>query len=177
MYGTCTHLYNREDPLIFLEMAQVAVKEPLQSRNSGITDVILPIPQSNGTSHRNHHSHNKRHSHKSPPLASTHKQNGQQRFSITTIPMLFGEKYTPETRGKLQDYYKIKEKIGTGNYSIVRRAINRKTKVQVAVKIIKKSDLSSKELKIVSTPSFGFPPSFCVPSTNLCFVVWTVQNL
>jgi serine/threonine protein kinase len=43
---------------------------------------------------------------------------------------------------KVTDVYKLEEDIGHGSFAIVKRASNRQTGQKVAIKIIKKYDLS-----------------------------------
>jgi len=55
---------------------------------------------------------------------------------------------TPGTKGKrFHDVWDVKEKLGSGSFGVVRRCIRKKDKKIGAVKIIKKSGLSEKELK------------------------------
>lgn len=45
----------------------------------------------------------------------------------------------------LYDYYDIKENLGQGKYGVVKRAIHKKSQKEVAVKIVKKKELSVKD--------------------------------
>ena len=45
----------------------------------------------------------------------------------------------------LYDYYDVKENLGQGKYGIVKRGIHKKTQKEVAVKIVKKKELSLKD--------------------------------
>jgi len=60
-----------------------------------------------------------------------------------------GQKYATERHGVITDYYTIKEKLGSGSFATVKRAINKETGEVVAVKIIKKKRLTTKELKSI----------------------------
>jgi len=60
-----------------------------------------------------------------------------------------GQKYATDRHGVITDYYEIKEKLGSGSFATVRKAISKETKEVVAVKIIKKKRLSTKELKSI----------------------------
>lgn len=60
-----------------------------------------------------------------------------------------GQKYATDRHGVITDYYVIKEKLGSGSFATVKRAISKETNQEVAVKIIKKKKLSTKELKSI----------------------------
>jgi serine/threonine protein kinase len=45
----------------------------------------------------------------------------------------------------LYDFYDIKENLGQGKYGIVKKAIHKKTGKEVAVKVVKKKELSLKD--------------------------------
>ena len=45
----------------------------------------------------------------------------------------------------LYDFYDVKESLGQGKYGVVKRGIHKKTLKEVAVKIVKKKDLSLKD--------------------------------
>lgn len=45
----------------------------------------------------------------------------------------------------LADFYELKETIGKGKYGIVKRGIHKKTQNEVAIKLIKKKELSVKD--------------------------------
>lgn len=45
----------------------------------------------------------------------------------------------------LYDFYDIKENLGSGKYGIVKKAIHKKTGKEVAVKVVKKKELSIKD--------------------------------
>jgi len=59
-----------------------------------------------------------------------------------------GAKYGKVKKGRIEEFWEIKEKLGQGSFGIVRRCIRRKDKKkEAAVKIIRKRDLNKKELK------------------------------
>ena len=45
----------------------------------------------------------------------------------------------------LYDFYDVKESLGQGKYGVVKRGIHKKTSKEVAIKIVKKKDLSLKD--------------------------------
>ena len=49
----------------------------------------------------------------------------------------------------LYDYYDVKENLGQGKYGIVKRGIHKKTQKEVAVKIVKKKELSIKDQELL----------------------------
>jgi serine/threonine protein kinase len=49
----------------------------------------------------------------------------------------------------ITDYYEFKENLGKGQFGHVKRAVNLKTKMEVAVKQIKKKKISSEELEML----------------------------
>lgn len=49
----------------------------------------------------------------------------------------------------INDYYEIKEKLGTGSFAVVKRCIRKSDGKQFAAKIIKKSKLNAEELAVV----------------------------
>jgi serine/threonine protein kinase len=49
----------------------------------------------------------------------------------------------------VNDYYDMKENLGQGKYGIVKRGIHKKTLKEVAVKIVKKKDLSVKDQELL----------------------------
>jgi len=63
--------------------------------------------------------------------------------------MLFGSKYAPEIKGKLQYHYKIKSKLGRGTYSIVRYAIKKSNQLPVAIKIMDKHKLNEQQIHLI----------------------------
>jgi calcium/calmodulin-dependent protein kinase I len=50
---------------------------------------------------------------------------------------------------EIQKYYDIKEKLGTGSFAVVKRAVRKSDGQQFAIKIIKKSKLNADELAVV----------------------------
>ena len=52
---------------------------------------------------------------------------------------------TPESGATLNEMYEFKEELGSGNYSIVKRAVNRTSADQVAIKCIEKKKLSAED--------------------------------
>lgn len=49
----------------------------------------------------------------------------------------------------LYDFYDVKENLGQGKYGIVKRGIHKKTQKEVAVKIVKKKELSLKDQELL----------------------------
>ena len=49
----------------------------------------------------------------------------------------------------LQDFYDLKENLGQGKYGLVRRGIHKKSQKEVAIKIVKKKELSLKDLELL----------------------------
>jgi calcium-dependent protein kinase len=49
----------------------------------------------------------------------------------------------------LYDFYELKESLGQGKYGIVKKGIHKKTQKEVAVKIVKKKDLSIKDQELL----------------------------
>jgi serine/threonine protein kinase len=49
----------------------------------------------------------------------------------------------------LYDFYDLGENLGKGKYGVVKQAIHKRTKQEVAVKIVKKRDLSLKDLELL----------------------------
>ena len=49
----------------------------------------------------------------------------------------------------LNDFYDLKENLGQGKYGVVKRGIHKKTQKEVAVKIVKKKDLSLKDQELL----------------------------
>jgi calcium/calmodulin-dependent protein kinase I len=49
----------------------------------------------------------------------------------------------------INKYYDIKDKLGTGSFAVVKRAIRKQDGAQFAIKIIKKSKLNAEELAVV----------------------------
>lgn len=49
----------------------------------------------------------------------------------------------------LYDFYDVKENLGQGKYGIVKRGIHKKTGKEVAVKIVKKKELSLKDQELL----------------------------
>jgi len=58
-----------------------------------------------------------------------------------------GAKYSKIKKGRIEEYWEIKEKLGQGSFGTVRRCIRKTDKKEAAVKIIRKRDLNKKELK------------------------------
>lgn len=50
---------------------------------------------------------------------------------------------------EIQKYYDIKEKLGTGSFAVVKRAVRKSDGHQFAIKVIKKSKLNAEELAVV----------------------------
>ncbi len=61
----------------------------------------------------------------------------------------YGDAYATKQKGKLQKLYKVKEKIGSGTFSTVRRGIRRGDKQEIAIKIITKTDLNDTEARLI----------------------------
>ena len=51
----------------------------------------------------------------------------------------------------LTDIYEIKEQIGNGKFGLIKLGINKKTKKQVAIKIMSKKDMTNQDLELVRT--------------------------
>lgn len=49
----------------------------------------------------------------------------------------------------MYDYYDVGDNLGKGKYGVVKFAIHKRTKQEVAVKIVKKKDLSLKDLELL----------------------------
>ena len=49
----------------------------------------------------------------------------------------------------LHDFYELKESLGKGKYGLVKRAEHKKSSKEVAVKIVKKKDLSLKDIELL----------------------------
>jgi serine/threonine protein kinase len=49
----------------------------------------------------------------------------------------------------LYDFYDLKENLGQGKYGLVKRGIHKKTSKEVAVKIVKKKELSVKDQELL----------------------------
>lgn len=49
----------------------------------------------------------------------------------------------------LHDFYDLKESLGKGKYGLVKRATHKKSGKDVAVKIVKKKDLSLKDMELL----------------------------
>ncbi len=49
----------------------------------------------------------------------------------------------------LFDYYDVKENLGQGKYGVVKRGIHKKSGKEVAVKIVKRKDLSIKDQELL----------------------------
>ena len=49
----------------------------------------------------------------------------------------------------LYDFYDLGENLGKGKYGVVKHAVHKRTKLEVAVKIVKKRDLSLKDLELL----------------------------
>jgi serine/threonine protein kinase len=49
----------------------------------------------------------------------------------------------------LHDFYELKESLGKGKYGLVKRAEHKKSGKEVAVKIVKKKELSLKDLELL----------------------------
>jgi len=58
-----------------------------------------------------------------------------------------GAKYGKSSKGRIEEYWDIKEKLGQGSFGTVRKCIRKKDGLVAAVKIIRKRDLNKKELK------------------------------
>ena len=50
----------------------------------------------------------------------------------------------------VNDYYELKETLGQGKYGIVKRGIHKKTEKDMAIKIVKKKELSVKDLEMLN---------------------------
>jgi len=49
----------------------------------------------------------------------------------------------------LYDFYELKENLGQGKYGLVKRGIHKKSQKEVAVKIVKRKELSVKDLELL----------------------------
>ena len=49
----------------------------------------------------------------------------------------------------LHDYYDLKESLGKGKYGLVKRGVHKKSGKEVAVKIVKKKELSLKDIELL----------------------------
>jgi len=49
----------------------------------------------------------------------------------------------------LYDFYDVSDNLGKGKYGVVKFAVHKRTKQEVAVKIVKKKDLSLKDLELL----------------------------
>lgn len=49
----------------------------------------------------------------------------------------------------MYDYYQLHEILGKGKFGVVKRAVHKRTKLNVAVKIVKKKELSLKDLELL----------------------------
>jgi serine/threonine protein kinase len=49
----------------------------------------------------------------------------------------------------LNDFYDLKQNLGQGKYGIVKMGVHKKTQKEVAVKIVKKKDLSVKDQELL----------------------------
>lgn len=63
--------------------------------------------------------------------------------------MFYGDRYSVATKGKLQRIYKVREKIGSGTFSTVRRGVRRSDGEQIAIKMIRKTELNSLERRVI----------------------------
>jgi len=61
----------------------------------------------------------------------------------------YGDLYSVRSKGKLQSKYKVKEKIGAGTFSTVRRGIRRSDKKEIAIKVISKTELNATEARLI----------------------------
>lgn len=50
----------------------------------------------------------------------------------------------------VNDFYELKETLGQGKYGIVKRGIHKKSEKEMAVKIVKKKELSVKDLEMLN---------------------------
>jgi len=57
-----------------------------------------------------------------------------------------GNTFTKLKKNNIESAYKFEEKLGTGSFAVVKRAINKNTGDVVAIKIIEKKNLSAQEL-------------------------------
>ena len=75
---------------------------------------------------------------------------GKKRISSKSKKRTFyGDLYSTKSKGKLQTLYKVKEKIGSGTFSTVRRGIRRSDKKEIAIKIITKTELNDTEARLI----------------------------
>ena len=51
----------------------------------------------------------------------------------------------------LTDIYEIEEKIGNGKFGLIKKGINKKTRKEVAIKIMSKKDMTTQDLELVRT--------------------------
>jgi len=49
----------------------------------------------------------------------------------------------------LYDFYEVHESLGQGKYGVVKRGIHKKSQKEVAIKIVKKKELSLKDLELL----------------------------
>jgi len=58
-----------------------------------------------------------------------------------------GARYSKKNKGRLEEFWDIKQKLGQGSFGTVRKCIRKTDGLEAAVKIIRKRDLNKKELK------------------------------
>eukprot|EP01083_Nonionella_stella_P269426 911572_1 len=80
---------------------------------------------------------------------SPNKKKGKNKKINAKKRSFYGDSYSTKNKGKLQERYKIKEKIGSGTFSTVRRGIRRSDKQEIAIKIITKTDLNDTEARLI----------------------------
>lgn len=57
-----------------------------------------------------------------------------------------GSKFSAKKKGRIEEFWDIKEKLGQGSFGTVRRCFRKSDRLEAAVKIIRKRDLNKKEL-------------------------------
>jgi calcium/calmodulin-dependent protein kinase I len=70
-------------------------------------------------------------------------------FNILYLLFIFYFIFYSDCKDDITKIYEIKDKLGTGSFAIVRRAIRKNDGEQFAVKVIKKSKLNKEELSVV----------------------------
>ena len=63
--------------------------------------------------------------------------------------MFYGDRYSTSAVGRVQSAYKIKEKIGSGTFSTVRRGVRRSDGEEVAIKMMRKTELNATERRVI----------------------------
>lgn len=90
----------------------------------------------------------------SPKYSSKHKKERERKSKNEKKErkekrMFYGDRFCAATKGKLQSAFKVKEKIGSGSFSTVRRGVRRSDKKEIAIKVITKTSLNPTEQRLV----------------------------